>query len=161
MSRPAHLIRISSLPEGANDLRIQFPPDLFAAEPNPVTVHDVVAEFNLFRSRGQVYLSGTVRFTAHLTCADCAEPFEQTFAEPVSLELQQGIPQTKTHKVIDLGGDELGRLFYSGDEIDLLPLVRDTLLLAVPIAPVCRPDCKGLCPDCGASLNASACTCKG
>ncbi len=41
--------------------------------------------------------------------------------------------------------------------VDLAPLVRETLLLDVPISPLCRPDCKGLCPECGADLNVSPC----
>lgn len=41
--------------------------------------------------------------------------------------------------------------------VDLDPLVREYLLLEVPIAPVCKPDCKGLCPVCGEDLNAGLC----
>jgi uncharacterized protein len=42
--------------------------------------------------------------------------------------------------------------------IDLEPLVREYMLLDVPISPLCRPDCKGLCPTCGANLNDVTCT---
>ncbi len=40
-------------------------------------------------------------------------------------------------------------------ELDLEPLVREAIQLAAPIAPVCRPDCRGLCPECGGDLNAT------
>jgi len=47
--------------------------------------------------------------------------------------------------------DEVGRIH---DElIDLEPVVRDTLVLALPVNPVCRPDCPGLCPDCGVAWD--------
>jgi uncharacterized protein len=46
-----------------------------------------------------------------------------------------------------------------GNWLDLLPMVRDAIHLAVPIAPRCRPDCRGLCPDCGADLNREPCRC--
>ena len=46
-----------------------------------------------------------------------------------------------------------------GDRIDLAPLAREALLLELPLAPLCRDDCQGLCPRCGADLNAGACTC--
>ena len=47
-----------------------------------------------------------------------------------------------------------------GDEgIDLVPLVRDTIVAALPIRNLCRPDCKGLCPKCGADLNQGDCGC--
>jgi len=40
-----------------------------------------------------------------------------------------------------------------GEQVDLVPLVRDALMLELPLAPVCRPDCAGLCPTCGVDLN--------
>ena len=46
-----------------------------------------------------------------------------------------------------------------GELLDLQPLVRDALLLELPLAPLCREDCKGLCPTCGADLNDGPCPC--
>ncbi|HET6915863.1 MAG TPA: DUF177 domain-containing protein [Acidimicrobiales bacterium] len=46
-----------------------------------------------------------------------------------------------------------------GELLDLQPLVRDALLLDLPLAPLCREDCKGLCPTCGADLNDGPCSC--
>jgi uncharacterized protein len=46
-----------------------------------------------------------------------------------------------------------------GDHLDLSPLVRDALLLELPLAPLCREDCRGLCSMCGADLNAGPCGC--
>ena len=48
---------------------------------------------------------------------------------------------------------------FGDDGIDLAPLVRDTVLAALPIRNLCRPDCKGLCPKCGADLNQGDCGC--
>ena len=47
----------------------------------------------------------------------------------------------------------------TGDRIDLAPLARETLLLELPLAPLCREDCAGLCPECGADRNAGPCGC--
>src|SRR5947209_5022501 len=46
-----------------------------------------------------------------------------------------------------------------GDQIDLGPLAREALLLELPLAPLCREDCQGLCPTCGADRNAGPCPC--
>jgi uncharacterized protein len=46
-----------------------------------------------------------------------------------------------------------------GDHLDLEPLVRDALLLGLPVAPLCRPDCRGLCPSCGTDRNGGPCGC--
>jgi uncharacterized protein len=47
-----------------------------------------------------------------------------------------------------------------GEQLDLQPLVRDALLLELPIAPLCREDCQGLCSRCGADLNDGPCGCE-
>jgi uncharacterized protein len=46
-----------------------------------------------------------------------------------------------------------------GDLLDLADLVRDALILELPLAPLCRDDCKGLCVTCGADLNEADCGC--
>ena len=48
---------------------------------------------------------------------------------------------------------------YEGKEIDLAPAVREQILLQIPSPPVCRDDCRGLCPRCGKDLNESDCGC--
>jgi len=57
-----------------------------------------------------------------------------------------------------LVGSELAYAF-SGDEIDLAPLVRDAVLLNLPAAPLCGEGCLGLCPSCGIDLNRESCDC--
>ena len=49
--------------------------------------------------------------------------------------------------------------YFSGDAIDIAELVRDTILAAQPLNNICRPDCRGLCPKCGADLNKGDCGC--
>lgn len=50
--------------------------------------------------------------------------------------------------------------YYDNDTLRLGEWVADEILLAVPIAPLCRPDCKGLCPQCGADWNETSCDCR-
>jgi uncharacterized protein len=52
---------------------------------------------------------------------------------------------------------ETGLLLPENGKIDLSPVVRDEMLLAIPISPLCRPTCKGLCPICGENLNETTC----
>lgn len=50
-----------------------------------------------------------------------------------------------------------GSLLPEDANLDLQPLVRDYALLEIPISPICKPDCKGLCPQCGENLNETDC----
>jgi uncharacterized protein len=54
-----------------------------------------------------------------------------------------------------VGGDDAFAL--EGDRLDLRPLVREALALELPLAPLCQPDCAGLCPECGANRNDGDC----
>lgn len=56
--------------------------------------------------------------------------------------------------------DEEEIILFSGDEIELAPYILDEILLNWPGQILCRPDCKGICPHCGANLNETACNCK-
>ena len=44
--------------------------------------------------------------------------------------------------------------------LDLTPLVREEIIVSTPIAPLCKPDCAGLCPQCGQNLNLGTCNCE-
>lgn len=48
---------------------------------------------------------------------------------------------------------------YNGEYIDLTETIRETLILSEPMKVLCRPDCKGMCPQCGANLNEGPCSC--
>lgn len=50
-------------------------------------------------------------------------------------------------------------IYFSGDEIDVTELIRENILLAEPIKPMCSENCRGLCPECGANLNLDTCGC--
>ena len=66
------------------------------------------------------------------------------------LEVRRVVRQRRPDKEPD--DEEASRL--DGELLDLEPLLRDTVVLDLPYTPLCRPDCAGLCPDCGADLNA-------
>lgn len=94
-----------------------------------------------------VLVSGTVSAVAGGQCCRCLIDLEQ----PVTAGLQElyAYPGSTTAATTD--DDEIPRL--QDDLIDLEPLVRDEIVLALPLAPLCGPDCAGLCPDCGERLG--------
>lgn len=57
-------------------------------------------------------------------------------------------------------GDDFSESFYRGDVIDLGQLIEEQFYLALPMKPLCRPDCKGLCSHCGTNLNVASCDCQ-
>jgi len=56
--------------------------------------------------------------------------------------------------------DDLGVAYYKDDQIDLGEVIREQLYLAMPMKPLCREDCLGLCPVCGSNKNRETCECR-
>lgn len=88
-----------------------------------------------------VLVSGTVRAPVEGICGRCLEPIRDT----VLAEVQELF----TYTPIDDGATAA----LSGDFLDLEPVLRDAVVLALPLQPLCRSDCLGLCPRCGARLD--------
>jgi uncharacterized protein len=100
-----------------------------------------------------VIVSGRVRTSLADACARCLAPLKIPIDAPIDeevlplIDLQSGLPLDATAE------PEVVRL-TDHHELDLEPLAREAIQLAAPIAPVCRPDCRGLCVECGLDLNA-------
>ena len=92
-----------------------------------------------------VLVTGTATARAAGECVRCLDPLER--------ELHASFQELYVYP--DSGGaDDEETLRLEGDLIDLEPVVRDAVVLALPLAPVCRDGCRGLCPECGMRLNA-------
>jgi uncharacterized protein len=70
-----------------------------------------------------------------------------------------GIVDCEVHELYQYAATDPEAFEIVGEQIDLMPMVREYLLLDAPIAPLCRPDCAGLCPNCGIDLNQAECAC--
>jgi uncharacterized protein len=93
-----------------------------------------------------VTVNGTTSATWAGECRRCLAPMSGRMTIELS-ELYQQIPDDSEAYVIN------------NDQINLLPMVRENLLLAIPLGPLCREDCPGFCPHCGKDLSETACSC--
>jgi uncharacterized protein len=91
-----------------------------------------------------VLVSGTALAPVEGECSRCLDPIT---GEEVEVEFTElfAYPHSATEQTTD--PDEIGRLV--DDLVDLEPVVRDAAVLALPSVPLCAPDCRGLCPECG------------
>lgn len=116
----------------------------------------------LVRADGDAYrLSGRLVSAVELSCARCLEAFAADVREPLDLLY---LPQSDNvaaggENDHGLGDKELAVSFYRDDEIDLAHMIWEQIVLALPMKPVCKPDCQGLCPDCGVNRNMKSCSC--
>jgi len=101
------------------------------------------AELVLENASGVLIVRGPVETTLKLTCDRCLT----VWAEALRVEITEAL---------GFDGDGDGYALESGTA-DLEPVLRDALLLEVPLRPMCRDDCLGLCATCGADLNTATC----
>jgi uncharacterized protein len=105
-----------------------------------------------------VLVTGTVRAQAEGECVRCLEPlgldleadFQELFSYPDADERGRGAARSDENAVDDEEDED--RLFLEDGLFDLEPLLRDAVVLALPMQPVCQEDCPGLCSQCGARL---------
>lgn len=106
----------------------------------------------------RVLVEGSVRVSVSMKCSRCLRdlscPLDIAFKEEYSPS--EELDREGEH---ELQGSELNLGFYSNDEIDTGELVKEQVLLALPMKPLCSVECKGICPSCGANLNEVACRC--
>jgi uncharacterized protein len=163
--KPPLIIHLGSLKQGDNVLEFEFPPRDLGLDEHEVTenpmfeqiVGPVLVKAVILRNGQRFLVRGEVLFRARLDCALCDRRYELDFHDPLSAEFLSCAPSADEQLCLDR--DELVRVRVHADSIDLAPLVRDAIHLAVPIAPVCTPECRGLCPTCGADLNLGPCSC--
>ncbi len=108
---------------------------------------DLELDLSLTSVSEGVYVSGRIRGSLTGECGRCLDEINNSFDVPFA-ELY-AYEDSTTEETTD--ADEVGRM--QGDLIDLEPAVRDAVVLALPTNPVCRPDCPGLCPECGVHLD--------
>jgi uncharacterized protein len=105
---------------------------------------------------------GRLAFTLKVLCSRCLASFEISPKQRFTLRFSRKIPQDVHPGNVEgvaLTADEIGLAFIEGDSINLRDAIQEQVVLAVPLYPVCREDCKGLCPRCGVDLNLETCRC--
>ncbi len=110
-----------------------------------------------YRSGRELFFHGSLKGEAETECSRCLENFD--FVMEKSFDFVLTPDPLPTNKNMELTADEMGLSFYTGEDIDLSPFVREQTLLALPLRPLCSESCRGLCPDCGAELNRTTCGC--
>jgi uncharacterized protein len=92
-------------------------------------------------------------------CSRCLDSFKGPLECRFDLLLRLGRPPEGGEEV-ELTAEELDLDYYTEDELNVEKIVREQILLALPLKPLCREDCAGLCSYCGTNLNREKCSCK-
>ena len=114
----------------------------------------------LSKQADKATFSGSISTSISRDCTRCLEPI----VGPLMVEFDTAFLGSDDEEVradAEVSADELDIAVVPEGMIDLAEVVREQILLALPIQSFCRPDCKGLCQQCGANLNLKDCECSG
>ena len=142
------------------DVARRYDPEEFEGRTSQFkVVTPVDLRFTVHKDKGRFRLAGRVATVLEQTCSRCLEPFRQTIDAPFDVRY---LPQSETTGSAEreVEEDDLSDAFYRDEQIDLRQLMEEQFYLALPMKPLCREDCKGLCPTCGANLNETTCKCQ-
>ena len=114
----------------------------------------------LMRTDRGLWVSVTLVSRERCTCSRCLEDFSQ----PIEISIEEeALPVAELFEgdQAEDAGEGLGSFFIDPDQIlDITEAVRQYADLAVPMKPICRDDCRGICSTCGTNLNESPCSCE-
>jgi uncharacterized protein len=117
----------------------------------------VQVSVSYYRAGTELFFAGDLKTRTMAICARCAEEFDVAGDRPFRYVLS---PKVIGYDGDDARAEDLEFSLYEGEEVDLSPLIREQVLLALPTRPLCREDCRGLCPHCGVNLNRATCKCR-
>ncbi len=161
------LIRVQDLEVRRQDFHEQLSPGAidFGPELRQLGIMKVDGRAELVREhRGAREYVSDIRLVGELAgrfesnCARCLEPVGQEVSRSFDLLYRPlGVDRRKEEVSISQAETEIG--YYEGAGLELEDVLREQVLLAVPLKAVCRAECKGFCPHCGQNLNEGSCSC--
>lgn len=134
--------------------------DIVGVDQDLQIVEPLVGKIRLLRTNDGILVTGRLHTGVRLPCRRCL----RLFTLPVDFDLEENFYPSvgvTSGAAIPIGDAEDAATRTDEHRIlDLTEVVRQNLLLALPISPLCSPLCRGLCPGCGADLNTEPCTCQ-
>ena len=112
------------------------------------------------RAGQEIRIAGSLETTMELTCSRCLEPARSEISKTFDLFFRQRDEHMfDEDEEIELTEEDTRTAFFTGTQLALGEVLREQVLLALPMKALCRVDCKGLCPTCGTNLNLNNCNC--
>lgn len=151
-------VRLEDIPDEGLDVAFEL--KTAAAEDLGEVVKAVIdapkAKLHLNKSGEFVLARGSASAMLRVDCSRCLKSFDMTVDQGLDLVFQ---PLVKYDDEVELISSDMEVSFYEGEEVDLGQAVLDEIGLAIPMAPLCRPECVGICPHCGQDLRKGRCQC--
>jgi uncharacterized protein len=150
-------ILLQDIPQGHSIIERREDPSELELESWCRPTGPLEVEIDVERREERLTLRGSVALDAEQDCARCAKPFRfRVESEILLLAERRGTDDAADEAALEQDGEVL---YHDGLELELKGPLREALILEMPVVQLCRPDCRGLCPQCGKDLNEGTCSC--
>ena len=157
-------IRVDDIPEDGLHLSFSGDEDFLSDALNTIPISGDIridphirGTVDLFRSSEVVLVVGTVVGSMNLICSRCISEFSLAKEMNLDLKFRVGGIESESRHTPDQHEQDI--MFLEGAELDPAEIILQELLLEIPMKPLCREDCAGLCPKCGALKGSQECKC--
>ncbi len=152
-------IELDKLESGRGDFAHVYQPEELNPVDERVNLAQAAEVRGTIRRTGQaVAVNGHVETLAQVDCDRCLKPVQLPVSTDFALEYITGADY-ESSSVAALSEEEMSVSVFDGESIDVDEIVKEQILLTVPVRALCREDCKGICPECGLDLNTGQCNC--
>jgi uncharacterized protein len=152
-------IELENLEGGKGDFaRVYQPEELNPVDERVSLIAPAAVEGKVRLSGNEVFVNGHIDTRAQVECDRCLKPVELPVNADFTLEYISD-SDYESSEVAELTEDELSVAVFDGKGLDVDEIAKEQILLTVPTRMLCREDCKGICPECGADRNTGNCDC--
>lgn len=158
---------LSHLRQEETEFDRRYEPSAFAAgDAEFRVVAPIALHLTVHTDKDRFRLVGSVETVLELDCSRCLEAFAFPVERTFDLRyVPEGAPASGTggeeeDDEVEVRDDDVSLTYYRDEAIDLQELLREQFYLALPMKPLCRPACLGICPLCGGNRNLVPCQCQ-
>jgi uncharacterized protein len=109
----------------------------------------------------EIRIAGNLTGTMESSCSRCLEPARNEIQKSFDLFFRERDEELFDEDEVELTEEDTRTAFFTGTQLAIGDVLREQVLLALPMKALCRVDCKGLCPVCGTNRNQNTCSCSG
>ena len=158
-------IRVNQIPEGGKAFVLKVEEKkanrYFSLLKNSdfLALSDLTGNVNVWDQDGMIIVEGDLEVDLRLTCSRCLSYFRYPISHHFR-SIYSPFYETCQEEDLELKPYDMDVSIYNGEELDLDNVLYEQVFLGMPAQPLCSPECKGLCPSCGANLNKGPCHCE-
>jgi uncharacterized protein len=153
-------LEVAKLREGSQSVTREIAPADLSREDDYAIVRPIAFAAEVTRAKDQVTIAGTARTTLELNCSRCLDGFQVPVAAEFDLRYLPAAEAPTAGDELEVADEDINTAYYRDGQIDLAELVHEQLYLALPMKPLCKDECLGLCAVCGANRNTAPCACE-